>query len=321
MRALVVVGCVLGAATAPSGRAVAAEHVFVADGATARLRCGDAPSGWQRPELDDRDWSVRATLVGRRDGGAPYELEAPAESPAASGEASAPASAHGDGDGGSGSSGGGATPPSCAGARFARWHFSVGAELKTLKTLTLRIRYTHGFAAYLNGIEVARRRLDSAAPVDALATDVHGPEYESFTVAPATLRRGDNVLAVEVHPHTAGRDTTVELSLRGDEGARFVRGPYLAGLREREVTIVFDTTVPTAAEVRWGRDEGYGQVARDALGEASRRSPARPRAGHRLPLPRRHRRRARLRRRRLPHAARRRAPAALRRLRRRALRP
>ena len=121
-----------------------------------------------------------------------------------------------------------------------------------LKTLTLRIRYTHGFAAYVNGVEIARRRLDAGAPPDAVASDVHGPEYESFTVAARELRRGDNLLAVEVHPRTAGRDTTVELSLRGDDGARLVRGPYLAGLREREVTVVFDTDLPTAAEVSWG---------------------------------------------------------------------
>jgi hypothetical protein len=233
------------AATASTGQGLAAEHVFVADGAPARMHCGAAPPGWHRPELDDRDWNVRPTLVERRDGGAPYEAESPGAPPPV-----VP-------DGG---------VPVCAGPRFVRWHFTVGGELASLKTLTLRIRYTHGFAAWLNGVELARRRLDPNANADALATDVHGPEYESFTVAARDLHRGDNLLAVEVHPHTAGRDTTVELSLVGDEQARVVRGPYLAGLREREGTIVLDSALPTAAEVRWGRDEAYGSVARDAFG-------------------------------------------------------
>jgi acid phosphatase type 7 len=238
---LAAVGCAIFAATtatvAASARSFAEEHVFVGDGEPARVHCGAAPPGWQRPELDDRGWNARPTLVERRDGGAPFEVEAS--------------------DGGM---------PSCSGARFARWHFTVGAELPLLKTLTLRIRYTHGFAAYVNGVEIARRRLDPGAAPQAVASDVHGPEYESFTVAARALRRGDNLLAVEVHPHTAGRDTTVELSLRGDEGAHLVRGPYLIGLREREATLVFDSDLPTAADVRWGADEAYGASAHDAFG-------------------------------------------------------
>jgi hypothetical protein len=238
---LAAVGCAIFAATtasvAPSARCFAAEHLFVSDGATARVHCGGVPPNWQRPELDDRDWNERATRVERRDGGASYEVE--------------------PSDGGL---------AACSGARFARWHFGVGAELPALKTLTLRIRYTHGFAAYVNGVEIARRRLDAGAPPDGVASDVHGPEYESFTVPARALRRGDNLLAVEVHPRTAGRDTTVELSLRGDEGAHFVRGPYLVGLGERTVTLVFDSDLPTAAEVRWGAGEEYGASARDSFG-------------------------------------------------------
>ena len=250
---------------APAGRCCAAEHLFVADGQPARMRCGTPPPGWQRPELDDRDWSARNTVVERRDGGAPIEADTIVSGGVgASGVGASGVGASGVGASGVGASDGGVA--TCSGARFARWHFTVGSELPSLKTVTLRIRYTHGFAAYLNGVEIARRRLEPAAPPDALATDVHGPEYESFTVAARDLRRGDNLLAVEVHPHTAGRDTTVELSLRGDEGIRLVRGPYLLGLGEREATVVFDTPFPTSAEVRWGRDGDYGRAAHDAFG-------------------------------------------------------
>ncbi|HEY1585915.1 MAG TPA: metallophosphoesterase family protein [Polyangia bacterium] len=260
MRWLVAVGCALSVATAPVREARAAEHLFVADGAPARMHCGAAPAGWQRPELDDRDWNARPTQVERRDSGAPVEVEPPAEAARLDGGGADGARV----DGGRGGLDGGIA--ACAGPRFARWHFAVGAELPSLKSLTLRIRYTHGFAAYINGAEIARRRLDPGAPPDALASDVHGPEYESFTVPARVLHRGDNLLAVEVHPHTAGRDTTIELSLRGDEGARLVRGPYLLGLREREATIVFDTPTPTSAEVRWGHEDDYGSAAHDGFG-------------------------------------------------------
>lgn len=231
MRWLVAFGCALWLATA-----AASEQTFVADGAPARTRCGAAPSGWERGDFDDRGWSVRATIVDRRDGGAPYEIEAP--------DAGAP----------------------CSGARFVRWHFRAGDDVARLQTLTLRIRYTHGFAAYLNGTEIARRRLSPGLSPDGLASDVHGPEYESFIVSARVLARGDNVLAVEVHPRTAGRDTTVELSLAGDDGPRIVRGPYLLALREREATVVVDTDLPTAVDLRWGATADYGASSTDAFG-------------------------------------------------------
>jgi calcineurin-like phosphoesterase family protein len=229
---LVGLGCALSVATAAAN-----EHIFVRDGEPARTRCGTVADGWQRSDYDDRAWSERATLVDRRDGGAPYEVEAP--------------------DAGT----------TCGGARFVRWRFRAGAEVARLQTLTLRIRYTHGFAAYLNGVEIARRRLAVGPGLDGLASDVHGPEYESFTMPARPLIRGDNVLAVEVRPHTAGRDTTVELSLGGDDGPRIVRGPYLLGLREREATIVFDTDLPTASELSWGASDEYGASTSDAFGK------------------------------------------------------
>src|SRR5437763_1884150 len=83
-----------------------------------------------------------------------------------------------------------ATPPdggACEGARFQRWRFDVGPEVARLATCTLRIRYNHGFAAYLNGVEIARRRLDPTADPAALATELHGPEAERVFIP---VRRG-----------------------------------------------------------------------------------------------------------------------------------
>src|SRR6185312_13416935 len=103
---------------APAGRCCAAEHLFVADGQPARMRCGTPPPGWQRPELDDRDWSARNTVVERRDGGAPIEADT---------IVSGGVGASGVGASGVGASDGGVA--TCSGARFARWHFTVGSEL------------------------------------------------------------------------------------------------------------------------------------------------------------------------------------------------
>jgi 3',5'-cyclic AMP phosphodiesterase CpdA len=248
VRWLVALGCALVAATlvaaptliaAPAPASASGSdsgRTFIADGEPGRMICGAPPAGWQRADFDDKSWQPRAAVVDHHDGGAPYEVEAP--------DAGAP----------------------CGGARFARWRFRVGAELAKLQTITLRIKYTHGFAAYVNGVEIGRRRLDPAAPPDATASDVHGPEYESFVAPARVLVRGDNVLAVEVHPRTAGRDTTVQLSLGGDDGPRIVRGPYLLGLSERQATVVFDTDLPTAAELRYGTTDEYGSKVSDAFG-------------------------------------------------------
>jgi hypothetical protein len=154
----------------------------------------------------------------------------------------------------------------CAGPRFARYVFDVGAELPKLATLTLRVRYRHGFAAWLNGEELARKRLPPAAPPDALSTDVHGLEAESVVIAlkPGQLRKRGNVLAVEAHPHTAGLESLLEVGLAGADGPRLTRGPYLERLSEHEVTLVLDTDLPTTAEAQWGPTIAYGSTLSDA---------------------------------------------------------
>ncbi|HEY7953753.1 MAG TPA: metallophosphoesterase [Polyangia bacterium] len=214
-------------------------YVTLSDGGS--IRCGDAPANWQKPDGDEAGFVARQLQpdrgppgVARPDGGA--QAEPP--------------------DAGVG----------CAGTMYLRWHFSVGGELSKLATTTLRIRYAHGFAAYLNGVEIARRRLAPGADAAATATDYHGPEFESVyvPVKPGLLRARGNVLAVEVHPHTAGKHPYAEVELGGADGARIVRGPYLTRLGEHEVTVELDTDLPTLAEVRWGATEAYGKIDTDA---------------------------------------------------------
>ena len=204
------------------------------------MHCGAAPAGWNKPELDDRDLERAPDLVEKRDSGAPVEADA-VEAPS---------------DGG---------VPSCSGPRFARWHFAVGAELPSRKTLTLRIRYTHGFAAYLNGVELARRRLIPPRRPTRSPTMSMGP---STSRSPCRAQPAPRRQRARRRGSSAPRRPRhhVELSLRGDEGARLVSGPYPVGLREHEARLVFETPLPTSAEVLWGRDDDYGGSAHDVFG-------------------------------------------------------
>ena len=215
----------------PADRAGAMERILVAAQAPGRMTCGEVAAGWQRLPFDDRQWSA----LGDRQ-------------------------SSGSGDGVD------AGVASCRGAAFIRYHFDGGAERAQWATATLHIAYTHGFAAYLNGVEVARRGLAPGAPIDALALEPHGLEAERLFLAnaPALLQAGDNVLAVEVHPFKLGQTPTWQLDLTGADRARLVRGPYLQRLGSNEITIIFETDLATQATLCYGPTERYGQQLVDA---------------------------------------------------------
>jgi hypothetical protein len=228
------------------GRAVAAEVELIRASDGGRASCTLAP-GWQRPELDDSAWTLRqpAPPPAPPDGGV--------SAMAVDGSVPAPSTFFRAG-----------AQPECPTTIGVRWRFDVPADaVDKLATLTLRLRYLHGFAASLNGVEVARRRLDPSADAAAVATELHGPEAERIFIPVRTglLRRGANVLAIEVHHRTAGRPPLVEAELTGADGPRIIRGPYLVRLSEREVTVVFDTDLPTVGEVRWSA-QGDGATPR-----------------------------------------------------------
>ncbi len=140
----------------------------------------------------------------------------------------------------------------CAATQLFRWRFEVPAGTPRAG-LTLRIRYQHGFAAYLNGIEVARRALPPDAALDTLASTVHGPEWELIPVPASALVSGrTNLLAIEAHPRTPGREPTVEVSLVASDGPRYTRGPYLLEVTKDRARIAFETDLPTSASVAFG---------------------------------------------------------------------
>ncbi len=91
----------------------------------------------------------------------------------------------------------------------ARRTFTVdAATLESAAELLLAVRFDDGFVAYLNGVEVARDTLGAPGtpvPFDANAEGGHeADEEEFFTISPALLREGENVLAAQVHNADVG---------------------------------------------------------------------------------------------------------------------
>jgi acid phosphatase type 7 len=137
---------------------------------------------------------------------------------------------------------------------YAITTFSLAPEQKGLRVIEIRARYHDGISVYLNGIEVARRSLDDGASPVALAQRQHGPEWETFYVpaAPHLLRLGENVLAIEVHPHGKrdAPDLSADVIARRELGV--VRGPVLADVTATSATINVETDASVDAILEWG---------------------------------------------------------------------
>jgi hypothetical protein len=89
---------------------------------------------------------------------------------------------------------------------YFRKEFVVNDDPVSISNLTFSANYDDGFVAWLNGQEVVRRAL-AAGAVNAftLAVDHSAGAYETIdlTAQKLVLRRGLNILAVEVHQSTA----------------------------------------------------------------------------------------------------------------------
>ena len=149
------------------------------------------------------------------------------------------------------------TFPSCSGALYVRRHFDLGGDAAQLLGLTLRIKYTDSFAAYLNGAEVARRRLPEATATVAttLANDRGPVEPESFYLPPGQLHEHDNLLAVEVHAKSVDRCAKADLELLGASGPKVVHGPYIERLVDGTLDLAMETDRPALIELRYGKGE------------------------------------------------------------------
>jgi len=146
--------------------------------------------------------------------------------------------------------------------------FSVGSELGKVKVLALKLRFRDGVVAFINGREVARRNLTNGTSGVGLARRSHGPEWETFyiPVAKGLLRRGRNVLAVEVRPGKYQLSPRLDVALQATTGPRIVRGPMVQKVGETSAVIVFDTNVPTQGVVQYGPTARLGLVAKSAGG-------------------------------------------------------
>ena len=160
----------------------------------------------------------------------------------------------------------------CARAQLLRWRFTAPRGLERA-VVTLHARYQHGFAAYLDGVEVARRRLAPAASLDAPATDVHGPEWERIPLPARGLPAGPHTLAVEVHPRSAAREASFDVELTAGNGPRLAHGPYLVETNVAGATVALETDVPTLATLAFGPSEALESTAAD-------RDPAAPSRRH-----------------------------------------
>lgn len=192
----------------------------------------------------------------------------------------------GDGgsDGGSGKSSGspsvdGGTgpvpPPACAGTLYLRRRFAIAADLKTLSLLTLRARYSDGIVAYLNGVEVMRRRLPAATGDGVVLAVERGPvepESHYIPLPPGLLLPEGNVLSLEVHPRAIERCPRVEVELSASDGPRIVRGPYIERMLGGTLDLALETNIPAYLSLRYGRGDSVSsrdkQLSEDPKGPA-----------------------------------------------------
>jgi hypothetical protein len=138
--------------------------------------------------------------------------------------------------------------------------------------LDVAARYGDGIAVWINGVEVARRRLDPTARPAEMAEIIHGPEWETFhvPVSPGLLRAGDNVIAVELRP--SGRSTAprFDLELIGRDAARLTRGPMLLNVGATSASNVIESDLPLDAAIEWGETDALGQRVASGAGRARR---------------------------------------------------
>ncbi|MBI4604068.1 MAG: DUF1800 family protein [Planctomycetes bacterium] len=144
------------------------------------------PADWRSSGFDDASWLVGATGIGYGDGDDATvlaDMRQRADDPMTPEDESQPGYA----------------------SVYVRARFQV-ADLAGVKDLIFRVDYDDGFAAYLNGTEIARKGLPANPAFNALATshDAGSPEDIDITARKSLLVAGTNVLAIQVHNTSLG---------------------------------------------------------------------------------------------------------------------
>ena len=121
-----------------------------------------------------------------------------------------------------------------------------------ITSLTLRMVADDGAIVYLNGHEVVRYNLPAGTVTHATTTllnvEAGENDFRQFGINPILLRSNLNVLAVELHQHTAGRgDASFDLELIANRPAG---PPHVEITFPTNGTILPVTTVPIRVAVR-----------------------------------------------------------------------
>lgn len=169
------------------------------------------------------------------------------------------------------------SPPVCSGTLYLRRRFDLPADpsfseaevgtARPAASLTLRARYSDGLAAYLNGVEVLRRRLPDAARTQAatLATDKGPSEAEalSLTLPAGLLRPQGNLLSLEVHPRGLERCAKLDMELVATTGPRVLRGPYIERMADGSADFTVETDQPTQLRFAYARGPASARLRDD----------------------------------------------------------
>jgi calcineurin-like phosphoesterase family protein/purple acid phosphatase-like protein/flagellar hook capping protein FlgD len=140
---------------------------------------------------------------------------------------------------------------------YFRKTFNLGVPVSSIRSLVMTANYDDGFVAYLNGVEVARRWLNSGTVgYDTLAyepRDAGGYETIDLTASIWTLVQGSNVLAVEVHQSApTSPDLAWDADLKYSVDPLVTRGPFLQMGTADAITVRWRTTAAAASWVRYG---------------------------------------------------------------------
>lgn len=146
---------------------------------------------------------------------------------------------------------------------YLRKAFTV-QEPAQIKWLVLRINYNRGFAAYLNGQEVARRGLPGEPgqplsfdqPATLQLKDNITEEINISQFIPR-LRPGTNVLAIE--GHSSGIED-YEFTINAELCANVIRGPLISPLNAELVRVAWRTPAPVIGRVEYGTNAEPGKV-------------------------------------------------------------
>jgi hypothetical protein len=150
---------------------------------------------------------------------------------------------------------------------YLRRKFTV-ADPATVKWLVLRLDYTHGFVAYLNGQEIARSGLTNNPVLREQYASYHfsaGAEEFDVSASSGLLNSGDNVLAIQVHTaatNPPGYDNSIRLV--PELLANFQRGPFVANAGTNSIQVIWRTPVAADSAVDFGTNQALGSQVVDA---------------------------------------------------------